>query len=243
VRACYAGTLQVSTTQRVGWGAGSTHEPPQPAAAAAAAAAAPTSRVQPASEPARSYASALILDRDTSGLSDHLLDVSSAVVNEEPASKPDVSALIDALKAAPFRRALQTNGSGHNTIKVEEGMFKKDGIVYKVVRAKNNSGRLYAKKLRQDAQGTWFFDMARGMVYKLRPEDKLSAEDAAEFGKLYEICINCGRDLTRDNSIHVGYGPVCADNNGWYYPTNAELLELQAAAERQVAQKEEVDHA
>jgi hypothetical protein len=45
----------------------------------------------------------------------------------------------------------------------------------------------------------------------------MSAEQAAEFGALYGICCNCGRDLTDETSIFHGYGPVCAARNGWVY--------------------------
>lgn len=43
--------------------------------------------------------------------------------------------------------------------------------------------------------------------------------EAAAFGRLHSFCCNCCRDLDDDRSVAAGYGPVCADNNGWHYPS------------------------
>jgi hypothetical protein len=55
----------------------------------------------------------------------------------------------------------------------------------------------------------------------------LSGAEATAFGRQHGRCFNClaiGRPgvLTEDRSLAVGYGPDCADNHGWYYPTAAE---------------------
>lgn len=55
---------------------------------------------------------------------------------------------------------------------------------------------------------------------------RLTQEEAADLGRTYGFCCNCGRDLTEDTSLAVGYGPTCAENNGWYYPTGAEAARL-----------------
>ncbi|UVF61756.1 hypothetical protein SEA_NOVASHARKS_51 [Gordonia phage NovaSharks] len=39
---------------------------------------------------------------------------------------------------------------------------------------------------------------------------KLSIEDAAQFGHLYGICMECGAILTNEESIERGIGPICA---------------------------------
>ncbi|WPH57996.1 hypothetical protein SEA_LUCKYLEO_48 [Gordonia phage LuckyLeo] len=47
-------------------------------------------------------------------------------------------------------------------------------------------------------------NMARHMV------TKLGVEDAAQFGHLYGICMECGAILTNEESIARGMGPICA---------------------------------
>lgn len=103
----------------------------------------------------------------------------------------------------------------------EEGFYKVGETFFKVQKAKLGSGRLYAKQLIElprrvdgvlESKGYW--DMARGVVYKLKPEDKLSGEQAAEFGQLYGICMFCWSELTDERSIEVGYGPICASKRG-----------------------------
>lgn len=102
----------------------------------------------------------------------------------------------------------------------EEGFYKVGTAYFKVQVAVHGSGRRYAKKLvelpeRDEdgkivSKGRW--EMARGVVYRLRKEDLLSAEEAAKFGQLYGMCMYCWRELTDERSIEVGYGPVCAAN-------------------------------
>lgn len=104
----------------------------------------------------------------------------------------------------------------------EEGFYKVGETYFKVQKAVHGSGRVYAKELvelpQRDADGNLIekgrWEMARGIVSRLRPEDLLSAEEGAEFGKLYGICMYCWRELTDERSIEVGYGPICADKRG-----------------------------
>lgn len=99
----------------------------------------------------------------------------------------------------------------------EEGFYKQGNVYFKVQEARNGSGRRYAKILRVPTavpEGDKpYWEYAPGVVMVLSAEDKLSAEDAAAFGKLYGICIFCSRDLTDERSIAMGYGPVCAENH------------------------------
>ena len=50
----------------------------------------------------------------------------------------------------------------------------------------------------------------------------LSQTEASAFGQQYSICVNCGLDLDDDRSLAAGYGPTCAKNNGWHYPSYEE---------------------
>lgn len=54
----------------------------------------------------------------------------------------------------------------------------------------------------------------------------LTEKEAANLGRTYGFCCNCGRDLTEDTSLAVGYGPECAANNGWFYPSKAEAARI-----------------
>lgn len=99
----------------------------------------------------------------------------------------------------------------------EEGFYKVGTTYFKVQRAVHGSGRLYAKELvelpvKGESKGRW--EMARGVVYRLRKEDRVSDEDAAKFGQLYGTCTFCWRELTDERSIAAGYGPTCAENRG-----------------------------
>lgn len=100
----------------------------------------------------------------------------------------------------------------------EEGFYKQGGVFYKVQTSRYGArpGRRYAKILYKPEQPgdrpRW--EYVPGVVNVLTAEDKISAEDAAAFGKLYGICIFCSRDLTDERSIYVGYGAKCAENHG-----------------------------
>lgn len=104
---------------------------------------------------------------------------------------------------------------------VTEGMYRtEDGTIFKVQRAVNGSGNLYAKQLVRDVQvgnvfgavdqGRWKFQYVQGAISKLRLEDKMTLEQAKEFGALYGTCCVCGRTLTDETSISEGIGPICA---------------------------------
>lgn len=91
----------------------------------------------------------------------------------------------------------------------EEGMYKKDGVIYKIQIAVHGSGRPYAKQL-VETGGEWEFVKAPGMQFRLTAKDKMTLEEAKEFGKLYGTCCVCGRTLTKEESIAEGIGPVCS---------------------------------
>jgi NADH pyrophosphatase NudC (nudix superfamily) len=112
----------------------------------------------------------------------------------------DISALIDGLLLLPKAPKPEA---------VTDGFYRLDGQYVKV--QENLAGtRLYAKVW--DGEG-WDYESAKGVFSRLTPAMKLSAADASEFGKLYGHCVFCGRKLTDERSIEVGYGPTCAANN------------------------------
>jgi hypothetical protein len=94
---------------------------------------------------------------------------------------------------------------------VGEGLYRMDGVIYKVQRAlASGNGHLYAKVLKQG-----HFSYAPGALRKLRDEHKMSLAEAQEFGKLYGQCCVCGRTLTDERSIADGIGPVCGRKSWW----------------------------
>lgn len=92
-----------------------------------------------------------------------------------------------------------------SALKVQKGFYAYNGTVAEVV--ESGSGRLYAKVLNQD---TWKFDYAPGVITRLKPEDRLTLEQAAALGKEWHHCGICGRELTNSDSIDRGIGPICA---------------------------------
>lgn len=151
--------------------------------------------------------------------------VRKATANE-PVSFNDASFALDVLFASKFaprdRRPAQDQ-------EIEEGFYARtetvDGqakrVFYKVQIAHHGSGRPYAKRLEvwdegeRDASGkvvspadvSW--EIARGVVFQLKPEQKLSLEEAAAFGQLYGVCCCCATVLTDERSIAEGIGPIC----------------------------------
>lgn len=107
----------------------------------------------------------------------------------------------------------------------EEGLYQVGKAIYKVVRSQT-SGKFYAKRLewRETPSGKKrsVFLYAPGDMERIAPEDKMLAEQAEAFGKQFGSCVNCGRGLSRGESLRRGYGPKCALNEGWPYDQNAD---------------------
>ena len=135
-----------------------------------------------------------------------------ARIAEIAAGAPIKSAreLIDALKDLPWKK--RGAGAENSDPVVEAGMYRKDGVIYKVQKAVHGSGNLYAKELLPPAEkgGKASFAYAKGAIRKLQASDRLSLEDAKKFGALYGSCCVCGRVLTKEESIEAGIGPICA---------------------------------
>lgn len=95
----------------------------------------------------------------------------------------------------------------------EEGLYEVDGTVYKVQLAKaNGSGKAYAKIM--DGK-TGRFDYVGKQPFPILTADKrMSREEAGAYGKLYGICIRCGRELTDEFSISEGMGKICYEKMG-----------------------------
>jgi hypothetical protein len=84
-----------------------------------------------------------------------------------------------------------------------EGIYLKDGIVYKV--QVSGAGRSYAKVLREKGG----FEYDNTAIKNLSIEDKITIEQAKAYGVQYGVCVVCGALLTDAKSVAAGIGPVC----------------------------------
>lgn len=97
----------------------------------------------------------------------------------------------------------------------EPGFYFKDDAIYRVQRGRD-SGNLYALILHVDLKTQkGKFEYLPGLIYKLSPEQRLTREQAAEFGHAYGLCGMCGATLTDPASVARGIGPQCATRLAW----------------------------
>ncbi|MGA5598333.1 DUF6011 domain-containing protein [Streptomyces cellulosae] len=99
----------------------------------------------------------------------------------------------------------------------EEGLYRLPGDgplgggVFRV-RTSERSGRLYAETFtphtKEGGGARFVYDPAA--VYSLRPEHRMTAEEAADIGRHLHTCMQCGEHLTDPKSVARGIGPVCA---------------------------------
>lgn len=140
----------------------------------------------------------------------------------EKLTMDEAKRLIDTLMSLPERprHEIPARREAEALHAVTEGMYRlPNGDIYKVQQAVHGSGQLYAKKLVQLDEPTtvrgkevrFGFEMARGAIKALRPEYRMTREDAKEFGDLYGCCIRCGAVLTDEASIERGMGATCAE--------------------------------
>jgi hypothetical protein len=90
---------------------------------------------------------------------------------------------------------------------VAEGVYRRsdDGVMFRV-QTSRESGNRYAKTLL--AGGGWGYE--RGAIYTLKPEERLSVDQLAEWGLSTGVCAICARLLSTAESVARGIGPVCA---------------------------------
>lgn len=118
-------------------------------------------------------------------------------------------------------------------VDVEQGLYLfNDGKVRKVYMTRNQ--RLAAKVLvilnaGTNADGTTkyrgSFQYSPGGIKLIREglldgtAHLMTEGEASTFGQQWSFCVNCGLYLDDDRSVAAGYGPTCADNKGWRYPS------------------------
>lgn len=137
---------------------------------------------------------------------DTALTVGKAQRDEE-VTKKEASHALDVLFGAPFLpRERQPQAQ-----RLEVGMYRKDGQVYKVQANQAKTG-VYAKVLvLPEGGGKGRFDYA-GSTAKvgLKPEHRMTLDEAKAFGVEFGVCCCCSATLTNPDSIEAGIGPICA---------------------------------
>lgn len=96
------------------------------------------------------------------------------------------------------------------------GVYQSEGEIYRVVKSRQ-SERTYAQKLVviEGREPRW--EMASGMVWKLKAEQLIAPEVAAQMGRARGYCVICGRYLTDETSVARGIGPVCYERTSRNY--------------------------
>lgn len=125
---------------------------------------------------------------------------------------------------APTTGAAATRGPALD-IEAKVSYLLTDGTV--CVGYETRNGYLAMKRLEiVDGHGTLSYWQGGRRIAERIGGRRLTQEEAAELGRTYGFCCNCGRELSEDTSLAVGYGPECANNNGWYYPSKAEAARM-----------------
>lgn len=138
-------------------------------------------------------------------------------------------AFIDRYKDAGQRQRVAKAPSASEV--TQDGMYRdpESGQIYKVQfnRASGDGRRLYAKALVIHAEpvrdeggkittpAEVSFEYAPGAMRKIRPEWRMSKDEAVRFGALYGTCVRCGRTLTLEASIERAMGSTCSAAKNW----------------------------
>jgi hypothetical protein len=148
------------------------------------------------------------------------LDAMTAWLKTDAADKWECMRRIDWLKAQPkdVRSPDDARADTDADLSVlTRGVYERNGEVY-VVKKSRQSERLYANRVVEirgerltEADETVNFELeyAKGVIYRLRPQDKMTKARAEEFLIRYSRCIVCGRTLKKADSVARGIGPVC----------------------------------
>lgn len=104
---------------------------------------------------------------------------------------------------------------------LDAGFYWKNGDVFQVIISK--AGNAYAKICRsrpfineigEEEYDLWF-DYAPGAASQLDISDKMTREQARDFGVKYHKCVRCHRNLSRADSIERMMGAVCYRKMGF----------------------------
>ncbi len=87
---------------------------------------------------------------------------------------------------------------------VGEGFYFHQDRVVKVERS-TRGGYLFARVV----EGAKLVKAPKGMLYRITPEEAMTAEAVAAYGVQHEVCCNCGTALSDPVSKKIGLGTKC----------------------------------
>jgi hypothetical protein len=161
----------------------------------------------------------LIAERDH-GLSADILTVS---IEYATADWKAGRRFIDMLMTKPKKATARATAPA--AADLEPGMYRTEQGIFRV--KTSEAGHLYAKQLvlvpvYDDATGEQKigengkpmtkgrFDYLAGAIRTLSAANRMTVEEAIEFGVAESVCCQCGKTLTDPKSVTAGIGPVCA---------------------------------
>ncbi|AXH68935.1 hypothetical protein SEA_SPARKLEGODDESS_256 [Streptomyces phage SparkleGoddess] len=118
-------------------------------------------------------------------------------------SKRDASVMIETLKSLPPYMSPEEKARREA---ITEGFYRV-GDDFIRVKVSRSSGNPYGMLLNKQ---THKFEYAPGILRGVNPDNRLTLEDAAEYGINSGWCLICSKELTKEESIKRGIGPVCA---------------------------------
>lgn len=139
---------------------------------------------------------------------EHDLELDLANLADLPMSV--ASKHITDLKALPFKGEDKKTAEKASRHIPEDGFYFVSDRYFKVITSDNTHNTTARVWLHDEEK--WQY-VGQQPFRSLTADKKLSAEEAAAFGKLYHRCVFCTRQLTRKESEDVGYGPDCAEKH------------------------------
>lgn len=138
----------------------------------------------------------------------------------------EASAVIDWLQMLPRKQtahvATAARPAATAPTELTPGLYKVDGQVY-VVKPNQAKTRLYAKALVEihadrvtdaDTIVQIEYEYAAGAIYQIKPEHRMSFDEAKKLNVRYGKCVMCGAKLKAAKSVkdaeeNGGFGPIC----------------------------------
>lgn len=129
-------------------------------------------------------------------------DIRAFVIKHNYSAKQMIDALLSMPKSRPIMSIKEMTSK---TEEITEGMYVKDGRIFKVYFNQANTC-LLVKELIDER-----FEYVGSAQYKLpRDAKRMTLDEAKTYGKLTGTCCMCSRKLTDESSIEAGIGPICA---------------------------------
>lgn len=122
-------------------------------------------------------------------------------------------------------KCVESSGAPRIAVESKRAYRCEDGTI--AIAYTTQNGNLAMRRLVVHEDGTGSLEYWKGGVAVVSATGSLlTQEQASELGKVYGFCVCCGKVLSEDQSLAVGYGATCADNNGWFYPTAKEARDI-----------------